>query len=113
MKKVSAYPVTIISHKRITKPHNYWLSIVHEDETVSNQHLYCKWDAVFNKAKMIVATTNPPIDVVFILDGRAEPDNPKPEHILQRLEPRPFTDGGIPCVDATPQQLGLRKLPPV
>lgn len=90
-----------LSPKWKSTPRYFWIQTVHADGTIdTRQTSLCRWQIAYDRARSIVANTNPPVDVVFILRHGCDPDNPDPRprpgypsgDILARFEQRDFTE---------------------
>lgn len=90
---------------RHKKPKHFWIQIVYLDESTKNIKLLVTPYTCRIKAEQAARADN--VDVVFILDGNADPDNVNVLDIIDRIEPKPFTECGK---EATPVTHAARLL---
>lgn len=78
---------------RLTKPRHFIIQTTYLDGTTKNLRLNVTPAHIQQRAECMAK--EPGVDVVLILNGQADPDNPHPDHIINRVEPQPFTEYGV------------------
>lgn len=81
-----------ISMRKMGKPRHWILQTVYESGDVHNRKLFVTSTNIQLRAES--AAKGEGVDVVFVLTGNADPDCPKVDQIVSRVEPRPFVECG-------------------
>lgn len=81
------------AQRKANKP-DFWIQVVHSDESRTNIPFYGDRNQANYKAFAICRWFRPPVDMVLIMAGTANPDNPGPDDILTDLRPYPFVAAG-------------------
>ena len=73
------------------KTPDYWIHVVYEPDR--EEFIPCNGSLAkaMIKARNLVRDIQPPIDVAFVIDGKADTANVESKYILAHLEPREFT----------------------
>lgn len=81
---------------RLPSTPDYWIQVIFPapSETQVNIPWHGDRDGCNYRAFTICKYMNPPVDMVLILDGKADPANPSPDQILSDLRPYPFVAAG-------------------
>lgn len=80
--------------KKANKTPDFWIQVVHPDESRTNIPFYGDRDGANHQAFVTCKYFHPPVDMVLIMAGTANPDNPGPDDILTDLRPYFFVAAG-------------------
>jgi hypothetical protein len=79
--------------RKLLSPKHWILQIAFLDGEIQNHRYFVTAQNIQQRAQYAASLDG--IDVVLVLRGNADPDNPDPDkHIVTRLEPRPFSEYG-------------------